>query len=208
MKTTHRNSVIAIALFLFLWTVPPASAFYSPGAQRWVNRDPAGEDEGEPNLFVMVRNAPVVSVDSFGEEIFSQNTVNCLGFAIDFGYGISPSPGRESLKQLLEKYGWTCKGPTGRKCKGKRDEKVIVVYIYDTSGFPNGADPFPSTWPTSGSSDFHSIKKCDDGKWRFIPNNKCPIGTPGILAPNPRNPDSYYTGKNEKIPKQRYCCTK
>lgn len=58
MKTINRNSVIAIALFLLLLMVQPASAFYATQLQRWINRDPIGE-EGGLNLFGFVANEPI-----------------------------------------------------------------------------------------------------------------------------------------------------
>jgi hypothetical protein len=89
MSTINRNSVIAIALFSCLWLVPPASAFYAPQLQRWVNRDPIGEVgfgtiitkqpgfPGNRNLFekerdyLFVANSPCVHFDSRGLTIWS-----------------------------------------------------------------------------------------------------------------------------------------
>ena len=42
-----------------------ASAFYDPGTQRWLNRDPI-EEEGGYNLYVFISNASINSVDAFG----------------------------------------------------------------------------------------------------------------------------------------------
>lgn len=41
--------------------------FYSPSAQRWVNRDPVGE-AGGINLYGLVENRPTHSYDSLGEQ--------------------------------------------------------------------------------------------------------------------------------------------
>lgn len=43
-----------------------AQAFYNPSAGRWLNRDPAGEDAGDLNLHVFVRNAAINRVDQLG----------------------------------------------------------------------------------------------------------------------------------------------
>ena len=43
MKTTTRWMAQLAAMALMLAWVPGAQAFYDPGAQRWINRDPIGE---------------------------------------------------------------------------------------------------------------------------------------------------------------------
>jgi hypothetical protein len=67
MKT---NTPFAVASFLLIWllTLTSASAFYDPGAQRWINRDPIAE-QGGVNLTGFVFNAPLNLVDLFGLEI-------------------------------------------------------------------------------------------------------------------------------------------
>ena len=42
-----------------------ASAFYDPGVQRWINRDPIAESGGF-NLYCFLRNEPTAHLDSFG----------------------------------------------------------------------------------------------------------------------------------------------
>jgi RHS repeat-associated protein len=178
--------------------------FYEPNLQRWVNRDPIGE-EGGNNLFEAFGNNPVSLTDAWGKDVLDPNSINCLGYATDFGYTLGPDP-NQSLKTLLEAYGWSCKGPTTKKCKGKDGQRVIVIYVYDTSGFPPGSNPWTSPWPTSGS-DFHAIKRCPDNKWRYIPS-VCPLNTSPRNTPDASNPDSYWTSNKQRVPKQRYCCTK
>jgi hypothetical protein len=180
-----------------------ACGYYDPGVGRWINRDPV-EDQDSPSLYSALQNRPVNFIDAWGEDVVDPGSVNCLGYAIDFGYTLAPDPS-QSLKQLLEEWGWKCKGPTKRKCKGKKEERVIVIYVYDPSGFPKGANPWTSPWP--GSGDFHSIKRCPDGQWRYIPQ-RCPLGTPPSPTPNPIDPDSYWRSRGESIPRERYCCTK
>jgi hypothetical protein len=62
MKTTRIWWVAMATLFLWL---PSARAFYDPSAQRWINRDPIGEDGGS-NLYGFVANDGVNRWDTLG----------------------------------------------------------------------------------------------------------------------------------------------
>ena len=76
-----------------------ASAYYDPGVQRWINRDPI-EEQGGLNLYCFVNNAPSRHWDFDGLSgqlldcgaIASQALSDCLGYV--------PSP-RVSAKFLL-----------------------------------------------------------------------------------------------------------
>jgi hypothetical protein len=69
LMRTHRSPLPrALALLALFFATNPASAYYDPGVQRWINRDPVAE-EGGPNLYCFVFNEPVLSVDGFGESI-------------------------------------------------------------------------------------------------------------------------------------------
>ena len=50
---------------LWLLLVANASAFYDPGLQRWINRDPI-EEEGGINLYAFVDNDPLQQLDPWG----------------------------------------------------------------------------------------------------------------------------------------------
>ena len=65
MKTINRNTIIASALFLMLWTSQTASGWYDSNLQRWLNRDPIGERGGR-NLYGYVGNNAITGWDSFG----------------------------------------------------------------------------------------------------------------------------------------------
>ena len=56
---------MVVALLAYLAGLCNASAFYDPGAQRWLNRDPMGE-LGGINTFEFVDNSPQAIVDAFG----------------------------------------------------------------------------------------------------------------------------------------------
>lgn len=64
MKTNNKRW-IAILIVAFVGMVEVANAFYDPGLQRWLSRDPIGEVGGY-NLYGFVRNVPTVNLDAFG----------------------------------------------------------------------------------------------------------------------------------------------
>ena len=58
-------SLMMIVLAALVCSAERANAYYDPGVQRWVNRDPI-EEEGGINLFGFVLNKPVNLADMFG----------------------------------------------------------------------------------------------------------------------------------------------
>ena len=59
--------------------------FYDPNLQRWINRDPIGEDGG-PNLYAFVENSPLDLVDPWGESDENRPPVSCSGpGAVQYG---------------------------------------------------------------------------------------------------------------------------
>jgi hypothetical protein len=63
-----RNAMSLWPLLMLLLSVAWAEhafAYYDPGVQRWINRDPIEEDGGI-NLYVFVRNNPSAAIDRFG----------------------------------------------------------------------------------------------------------------------------------------------
>jgi uncharacterized protein RhaS with RHS repeats len=56
---------IGLVLAILLGGLHTARAFYNPGPQRWLNRDPIQELGGN-NLYTFVSNVSVNSVDAFG----------------------------------------------------------------------------------------------------------------------------------------------
>lgn len=65
MKNTNRIMACVCAWLLWLVLITNASAFYDPGLQRWINRDPIEED-GDKNLFRFVQANPITRNDAFG----------------------------------------------------------------------------------------------------------------------------------------------
>lgn len=62
MKALRLTLLILLSLVL---ARRPASAYYDPGVQRWITRDPIGEP-GAVNLYTMVHNSPAHSTDLHG----------------------------------------------------------------------------------------------------------------------------------------------
>lgn len=64
MKT---QSYLLLLLLLFsLWVWPySAHAYYDPGVQHWINRDPI-EEAGGINLFQFIAHNPISNIDVFG----------------------------------------------------------------------------------------------------------------------------------------------
>jgi uncharacterized protein RhaS with RHS repeats len=56
-----------IVMLLSLFSRQCASAYYHPGIQRWINRDPI-EERGGWNLYAFVGNDPVARLDAYGRD--------------------------------------------------------------------------------------------------------------------------------------------
>ncbi|HEX5218609.1 MAG TPA: RHS repeat-associated core domain-containing protein [Verrucomicrobiae bacterium] len=63
MKT--KTPIAAVLMIAWLLTLTNASAFYDPGAQRWINRDPIGE-HGGLNLYQFAESSPTLYSDKWG----------------------------------------------------------------------------------------------------------------------------------------------
>jgi hypothetical protein len=62
MKTKTNHLLLLLALFC---APHLASAYYDPGAQRWINRDPIGE-RGGLNVYRFLRSDPMRNLDPWG----------------------------------------------------------------------------------------------------------------------------------------------
>ena len=67
MELDMRAKMFWLVSVLWLLLVANASAFYDPGLQRWINRDPS-EEEGGFNLYVPNDNDPTDGIDPDGLE--------------------------------------------------------------------------------------------------------------------------------------------
>jgi len=60
-----KRSLLPLIYLAILGVAPVANAYYDPGIQRWINRDPKSE-EGGINLFNFVNNDSVGQIDPYG----------------------------------------------------------------------------------------------------------------------------------------------
>jgi hypothetical protein len=65
MKTQMKRALWFLILLALLSAPHLASAYYDPGVQRWMNRDPV-QEWGGPNVYTYVGNNPINAVDPYG----------------------------------------------------------------------------------------------------------------------------------------------
>jgi hypothetical protein len=65
MKTMFFTMRAAVVVVVFCCASITASAYYDPGMQRWLNRDPI-EEYGELNLYLVENNNPLQYFDPYG----------------------------------------------------------------------------------------------------------------------------------------------
>jgi hypothetical protein len=66
---TKKSAPILLLLLLGLISAQSASAYYDPGVQRWLSRDPI-EETGGLNLYGFIDNAPVAVADPLGLQLW------------------------------------------------------------------------------------------------------------------------------------------
>ena len=96
MKTQLKSPMWALSLLALLSTAYPASAYYDPGVQRWINRDPTEERSGA-NLYCYGSNDAVDKIDAFGNV---------------------PTPGSGLYGDCTKKQYQELNSAAGRACKG------------------------------------------------------------------------------------------
>jgi hypothetical protein len=99
MRAILRKLIPGILLLLF--SVTRVSAYYDPGAQRWLNRDPIGETGGV-NLFRFAHNDPHGWEDAFGLDPMIDAFPSADAAAIDAACYLKKHPlnvGGESYEQ-------------------------------------------------------------------------------------------------------------
>jgi uncharacterized protein RhaS with RHS repeats len=81
MKNLATSIIQVVVVLLFLFSPVSVSAYYDPGVQRWINRDPIGEPGGI-NLYGFVNNNPISTVDQLGlwpAYCHNKNLVDTIG---------------------------------------------------------------------------------------------------------------------------------
>ena len=69
MKTRTNIVLLVLTILAYFSSLHSARAFYDPGTQRWLNRDPV-EELGGTDLYTFALNAPTVLFDYLGLEGF------------------------------------------------------------------------------------------------------------------------------------------
>jgi hypothetical protein len=87
MSPIRKTLISILAPFLLLLaSLQTAPAYYDPGAQRWINRDPIGE-RGGINLYSFVRNDPLSKRDRWGHSLVPAGA-GPIGVAVGIGVGL------------------------------------------------------------------------------------------------------------------------
>ena len=87
-------SMIVILVAALMCASESANAFYDPGLQRWVNRDPI-QERGGINLFRYVGNVPTRKTDPWGLRL-----IIVPGGPLGFPYCVASAQGRLSDTRL------------------------------------------------------------------------------------------------------------
>ena len=98
MKTRMYLSGLRLVLLVLLGTMSSARAYYDPGEQRWLNRDPI-QEAGGVNTFAFVKNSPNQAVDALGLTITVDKDCKA-DYDKAKDYLDQSSTAKESIKQL------------------------------------------------------------------------------------------------------------
>ncbi len=189
----------------------PAHAYYDPGEQRWLNRDPLGE-LGGLNLYGFDSNDPLDRFDAFGEADAPRDQPPVTSPPI---FGEKPyKPGKDNcLCYGLDRPGGELQPDGGSGAKNGKNCKDLLAQIKKHYG---GADvPKGGTCPggshkiavySDGDGGYHVQRQDSDGGWsemslgwgegQTYPPRKCKKGgnSPGkpcgdLCAPDqPKSP--------------------
>jgi hypothetical protein len=185
---------IPAPLLLLLASLQTAPAYYDPGAQRWINRDPLGSPsftasgavvrrpvevtEG-PNLFEFSRNSPLCLVDSDGRSL------------LEFPYVVGPTVAgaricAERIRKEVAPYcGGNLQAPNDRSCR----EAHCIASCRITRECPRAAaaPEAAGIWRELTMSDGWSMDSWGDS-WAnqrgickaFLPGKKCEDRCKGV----------------------------
>jgi hypothetical protein len=111
MKTRMYLSGLGLVLLVLLGSLDTACAYYDPGVQRWLNRDPIYEIGGI-NLFGFVGNQPTSRIDPYG--LSCNNSVDVAACALAAGIACGPLASIPIIGRQL--YGSCVAGLTAACC--------------------------------------------------------------------------------------------
>jgi len=145
------NIFLMILVSLTYWIGQSnAHAFYDPGTQRWINRDPIEEDGGI-NLYGFVGNDPIDAIDFFGEQLASCGAFSAPPLAIGEGLGSGVLPSLAANPGIVAAVpaGAIAFAPTFVSPKNRYETNPNginappEVVVSPMIGTPSGNPPFP-----------------------------------------------------------------
>lgn len=113
-----------------------------------------------------VQNDPVNWMDPWGLFGYIENEINCIGYAMGFGSyvepeGRNPLDNKQSLKELVNEFGYTCYGPikSSAECNCSEGEDKMIVYITRYRENPGNNDPWNDPWIFNTGNDYHAMRQ-------------------------------------------------
>ena len=170
--------------------------FYDPNLQRWLNRDPMGE-EGGINLYTFVKNDPIGSIDALGLESdptapsYNPNdwrtggkypgNNNCCNYAYNMPGGTKlPNGGRVPYNLQPGELGGQKSSTTKIDCTQLR-KRVKADFGNDPNVKTSTGGKCPAgyhavkLWLSSDGYGFHMMRQDDTGKWSEKGNATAPV---------------------------------
>lgn len=119
MKVKINMALVVLALMVYWIGLCNASAFYDPGAQRWLNRDPLAESGFEashkPGYKSVQKKAEIVEGSNLYTFVINSPTEKTDYFGLDFTKCLNADP-EKSDSSVCDKYGNRSYVGTGLKC--------------------------------------------------------------------------------------------
>ena len=146
MKTRTNAVLVLLAPLFYFNGIHTASAFYDPGAQRWLNRDPIGE-QGGVNIYHFVLNNPIDNGDAMGLHPFTGTSDPEI--SISNPVTIPKGPKGEGSSSMSVWTGNGVPGYLGTGCQecsaGEKGSKKDIKY-YDGPICPDGSPQNCQKW--------------------------------------------------------------
>jgi uncharacterized protein RhaS with RHS repeats len=190
MKRQIHHTIWFVTVLVLLSTPHLASAYYDPGVQRWINRDPM-EETGGRNLYVLTQNASVMWIDPYGlaasPGTWDGGDNNCCNYAYNLPGG-TPLPGGGRVRGCLQP--GELRLPPGQSVPMKMKD-CLDLYKRVKTDFPGdrnvrrpGSGCAPGyhkvrMWLAADGTFAHMTRQDSDGNWSQKPDrSKPPCGCP------------------------------